>query len=267
VVILLVGLAWGVIMFVVGRRSVELPKIDSDIAAAQAIGALVRIDQAIAQEDFSSARSDLKQLPIASQRLREAVTDQRLAVMDEKEAARAAAEAAAALAKTPAAIAARLQAHLWHVAIPDLAWHDPATAVEPPVAPPEAQPTVKEPANVPEQSNPPPGAAEQADLPKVPATSVPVVLAAEKLGERTFIPSARVVHPTDKQRVYVLHPSRGLLRSDDGGSSWRLGVAQLEKLTGTHLAFTAGKEPLLVIIGPDLWFFCDRDAAFFVQEH
>jgi hypothetical protein len=83
------------------------------------------------------------------------------------------------------------------------------------------------------------------------------------LAGETFVPAARISHPTINGRAYALHPRQGLLRSDDGGKTWRVGLGPLQQLTGFQLAFTSGDQPLLQIRGPELWVFADTEAAFF----
>jgi hypothetical protein len=85
----------------------------------------------------------------------------------------------------------------------------------------------------------------------------------ERLADKPFIPLARIDHPTISGRAYALHPQRGLLRSDDGGKQWRVGLEPLTVLTGVQLAFTQGDQPLLLIIGSPGWIFVDNEAAFF----
>lgn len=88
-------------------------------------------------------------------------------------------------------------------------------------------------------------------------------LESSMLGGESFIPLARITHPIDTKRVYVLHPTRGLLLSSDGGETWRAGLSPLATLTGTALAFTTDPAPLLLVIGPEIWAFTDDDPAFF----
>ncbi len=63
----------------------------------------------------------------------------------------------------------------------------------------------------------------------------------------------------DPQRWYLLHPQRGLLRSDDGGRTWRAGAGRLATLRGRDLAWGDG----LLIAGETLWAFTDDGDAFF----
>ena len=61
------------------------------------------------------------------------------------------------------------------------------------------------------------------------------------------------------QRWYLLHASRGLLRSDDGGRTWRAGAGRLGSLRGRDLAWSDG----LLIAGEELWAFTDAGDACF----
>ncbi|MBA3939420.1 MAG: hypothetical protein H0X38_18380, partial [Planctomycetes bacterium] len=63
----------------------------------------------------------------------------------------------------------------------------------------------------------------------------------------------------EAQRWYLLHPQRGLLRSDDGGRTWREGAGRLASLRGHDLAWSDG----LLIAGEELVAFTDAGDAFF----
>ncbi len=83
------------------------------------------------------------------------------------------------------------------------------------------------------------------------------------LGDEVFTPSARIVDPRESSRVFALHPTKGLLLSSDSGKTWRSGLPQLAALTGTALAFSSDPEPLLLVIGAEVWAFAPGDPAFF----
>jgi hypothetical protein len=85
----------------------------------------------------------------------------------------------------------------------------------------------------------------------------------QRLGDEPFVPLALITHPTLDGCAYALHPQRGLLRSDDGGRTWRVGLEPLTALRGSGLAFTTGERPLLLVLGTPGWVFADRDDAFF----
>ncbi len=271
VIVLIGGFAWGVAMFVVGRSSVEKNVADPRLAAAEAIAVLHRADQYIEQKDFVAARNQLEQLAPTTDAINAAVKKIRLDRMQHIEAAdaadavaKAAALAAEEAAKKPEAIAARLRALLWEVAVPGLAWHDPNTqAVIEEVKENKTEP--KKTAVTESQTKPNGGTPQVEESHNITQKTLtePQPLAAEIFNNESFIPSARVVHPNNGQRVYVLHPQLGLLRSDDGGKKWQRGVSTLQKLTGKQMAFSAGDEPLLVITGEKVWVFADRDPAFF----
>ncbi len=63
----------------------------------------------------------------------------------------------------------------------------------------------------------------------------------------------------ETQRWYLLHPQRGLLRSDDGGRSWRDGPGRLASMRGHDLAWSDG----LLIASEELVAFTDAGDAFF----
>ncbi|HEX3133152.1 MAG TPA: sialidase family protein, partial [Planctomycetota bacterium] len=88
-------------------------------------------------------------------------------------------------------------------------------------------------------------------------------LPSEQLGDETFVPQARCDHPTIAGRSYALHPTRGLLRSNDGGKHWKPGLEPLTALRGSALSFVSGEQPLLVISGEKTWLFADTEDAFF----
>jgi hypothetical protein len=106
---------------------------------------------------------------------------------------------------------------------------------------------------------------DQSGLAWTPAPAVAPAAALEPsmLEGEPFTPLARIVHPGDPQRVYALHPAKGLLRSADGGSTWRAGIGALAALSGTALAFSNDPEPLLLVFGSEIWAFADQDPAFF----
>ncbi len=235
VVVVVLSFAWGLVMFLVGQRSVEITVTNPNDAAVLAVSGLLRVDQVIAQDDFVTAREELARLQIPGARLQQNIVTLRTEYMQKIEAERAAVVAAEQEAKTPGAIAKRLAAHLWQINVPGLAWQDPL------LLPPAS-----------------------ATAPAIEEKTVTSVLSSERFGTEVFIPLARIAHPHVAQRVYVLHPAKGLLRSDDAGATWRTGVAALQHLTGTKLAFTSGDDPGLVIIGETMWLFVDRDAAFFI---
>ena len=235
VVVVVLSFVWGLAMFLVGQRSVEITVTNPNDAAVLAVSGLLRVDQVIAQGDFVTAREELARLQIPGTRLSQTLVALRTDYMQKIEAERAAVSAAEQIAKTPAAIAARLAAHLWQINVPGLAWQDPLLL-------------------------PPTSATSAVTAEK----TVILVLPSERFGAEVFIPLARITHPHVAQRVYVLHPTKGLLRSDDAGVTWRTGVAALQNLSGTKLAFTSGDDPGLVIIGETMWLFADRDAAYFM---
>ncbi len=237
VVLVVVGAAWGVGMFLLGRRSAPPVEVVSADGLAR-IGWANRVDQALASGDLSSAASFLEQLTISDDSLSRtavALRRTRLKTLQDEHAARLAAAA-------PEAIRRRLSSNLHSLVIPGLAWNDPALVTA--VAPEPSDPAVAVPV----------------------VTPVKPALPEEKLGDQTFIPVARAVHPHISTRVYALHPERGLLRSDDAGKTWRVGLEPLTTVRGNGLAFTGGDDPAVVILGLNaMWVFTDAEPAFFPQ--
>ena len=235
VVLVVVGAAWGVGMFLLGRQSAPPVEVVSADGLAR-IGWANRVDHALASDDLSGAASMLEQLNIADDSLSRtavALRRTRLKTLHDEHAARLA-------AASPEAIRRRLSSNLRSLVISGLAWNDPALV--PAVAP----------------------------MPSEAAVAVPVVtpekpaLPEEKLGDQTFIPIARAVHPHTSTRVYALHPVRGLVRSDDAGKTWRVGLELLTTVRGNGLAFTGGEEPAVVVLGLNaMWVFTDAEPAFF----
>jgi hypothetical protein len=235
VVLVVVGAAWGVGMFLLGRQSAPPVEVVSADGLAR-IGWANRVDQALASGDLSSAASFIEQLTISDDSLSRAAVAlrrTRLKSLQDEQAARLA-------AASPEAIRRRLSSNLRSLVIPGLTWNDPALA--PIIAP----------------------------LPNDPAVVVPVItptkpaLSEEHLGDQVFVPTARAVHPSISTRVYALHPERGLLRSDDAGKTWRVGLEPLTMVRGNGLAFTATDDPAVVILGVSaMWIFTDTEPAFF----
>lgn len=85
------------------------------------------------------------------------------------------------------------------------------------------------------------------------------------LGDEVFTPIARIVDPKETWRSFALHPTKGLLLSIDGGKTWRAGLPQLAALKGTALAFSDDPEPLLLVIGAEVWAFAPGNPDFFPQ--
>jgi hypothetical protein len=235
VVLVVVGAAWGVGMFLLGRRSASPVEVVSADGLAR-IGWANRVDHALASDDLSGAASMLEQLNIADDSLSRtavALRRARLKTLQDEHAAQLA-------AASPEAIRRRLASNLRSMVIPGLTWNDPALV--PIIAP----------------------------LPNDPTAAVPVItpvksaLPEERLGDQVFVPTARAVHPHISTRIYALHPERGLLRSDDAGKTWRLGLEPLTTVRGNGLAFTGGEDPAVVILGFNtMWVFTDADPAFF----
>jgi hypothetical protein len=233
VVLVLTGAIWGVGLFLLGRQTAPPVEVLDANSAAQ-LASLNRIDQAIVRGDPAEVLKQLQTLTLPEGPIGQTALELRRARVTALAVERAAKEEAA----SPPAVLRRLRANLWSSV--ELVPVAPAT---PPVAVEKATPDTVAPASTPVIALPP--------LPE------------EKLGDQPFVPLARIEHPTISGRAYALHPARGLLRSDDGGKHWRLGLEPLTKLTGSRFAFTQGDHPLLLIIGTPGWIFADSDDGFF----
>lgn len=234
IILVLTGAIWGVGLFLLGRQTAPPVEV-LDRAGATHLASLNRIDQALVRGEEAEILAMMANATLPNDPLGQTALELRRARLTEVVMQRKAREAEAAAkreAASPTAVLRRLRAslstsmHLVPPALPAVPAVEPATA---PVTPP------------------------------VPAPA----LAEERLGDQPFIPVARITHPTITDRVYALHPQRGLLRSDDGGKQWRVGLEPLTNVTGVRLAFTEGEQPLLLIIGTPGWIFNDSEAAFF----
>ena len=259
IVLLVTGAIWGVGLFLLGRHTAPpIEVLDRDGAAH--LASLNRIDQALVRGDqreivalFSAANLPDDPLGRTALELRRA----RVTELAVQQKAREAEEAAKREAAAPAAVLKRLQANLWDFyggtqrvgkeAFP------PIVAVDVPL---EEKTTTKVAPPVPPAADPKPVIRQD---PPAPA------LAESTLAGQRFVPVALISHPTIAQRAYALHPSQGLLRSDDGGATWRVGLQPLQELNGFQLWFTSGDHPLLVIYLRNgiQRLFNDCEAAFF----
>ncbi|MBA3698470.1 MAG: hypothetical protein H0W78_06425 [Planctomycetes bacterium] len=241
IVLVLTGAIWGVGLFLLGRQTAP-PVEMRDRDGASHLASLNRIDQALVRGDDAEILAMMATATLPNDPLGQTALELRRARLTEvvmQRKAREAEAAAKAEAASPAAVLRRLRASL-----------STSTHLTPPALPavPAVVPTAIEPSSAPVPSPP-----------HVPAP----VLAEEQLGDHPFIPVARLAHPTITGRAYALHPSRGLLRSDDGGKQWRVGLEPLTSVTGVRLAFTEGDQPVLLIIGTPGWIFSDSEVAFF----
>lgn len=232
VVLVLTGAVWGVGLFLLGRQTAPPVEV-LDSAGAAHLASLNRIDQAIVRGDPDEIVAQINAATLPEDPIGRTALELRRARVTElavQRKAREAEEAAKREAASPAAVLRRLRANL-----------STSTHLTPPPIAPVA--TAPEPAST--------QAPSSAPLPE------------ETLAGQPFIPLARIDHPTISGRAYALHPQRGLLRSDDGGKVWRVGLEPLTTLTGVRLAFTQGDQPLLLIIGSPGWILADTEAAFF----
>lgn len=221
---LLVALVASTAMFALGLSAQGTQPAGEDRDAP--LAALVRVDTALAAHDAALARRLLEQIALPPGPAADAaVTLRRKAIAGIETLAAADAEL-----KSPAAVARRLAKSLYRL--------DQAGLVVAPAPTP-----------APEPAQPAP--------PVLPALE-PITLAGEAI-----VPLARIVHPGDPLRSYALLPAKGLVLSSDGGATWRSGLPPLAALTGTALAFSTGPEPLLLVIGAEVWAFADGDPAFF----
>jgi hypothetical protein len=240
VVLVVTGAIWGVGLFLLGRQTAPPVEV-LDRAGEAHVSALNRIDQMIAQGKLDDATAMLHSAVVPDGPIGKLALDLRqirivatAADLVRKEAE----EAAKREAASPPAVLRRLQAHLWQI---DSKAMNELTGV----------PTTKD-----EPAATTPAAPVESPTPSVALTPL-------KLGDETVVPIARLVHPTITTRVYALHPQKGVLRSDDSGVTWRVGLAPLQKITGTSLMFSHGEDPLIVIRGATCTLFADTEAAFF----
>lgn len=240
VVLVVTGAIWGVGLFLLGRQTAPPVEV-LDRAGEAHVSALNRIDQMIAQGKLGEATAMLQSAVVPEGPIGKLALDLRQVRIVATAADLVAKEAEAAAkreAASPPAVLRRLEAQLWQI--------DAKTLHEVTGAPTtKDEPTATTPPSPVESATP--------SIAAIPLT----------LGDETVIPIARVAHPTRATRVYALHPQKGLLRSDDSGATWRVGLAPLQKITGTALFFTNGAEPLLVIRGTTCTLFADTEAAFF----
>lgn len=218
---LFVALVMSTVMFALGRSAQRVLVAGGDPAAP--LGALVRVDTALAAGDAALGRQLLEQIALPAGPAAEAAVALRRKAI-------AGIEAAAAVKveqRSPAAVAKRLANRLHRL-------DQAGLVLAPPSVPAPTQPA------------------------QPPAPLEPITLAGEPA-----VPLARIVHPGDPQRAYALHPAKGLVLSSDGGATWRSGLPPLAALTGTALAFSSDPQPLLLVIGAEIWAFADDDPDFF----
>lgn len=247
VVVLLAALAggfiWGLAMFVAGRSSVPAPIPSHDEAAH--IAYLTRVDQALIKRDVEGARLLLAGPSLADDQTSTtalAVRRAQLTTLDESLRAEAA-------ARTTAAWVAKLDRHLIKLATGALLTLPMVTTTT--------------------SATPLPAAVSAPALAAIPHGLVYLPdpsesereLAPQTLDGKSFIPSARIAHPSIAKRHYALHPTRGLLRSDDDGMTWRASIGALAGIQGTKLSFSLGEHPVLLVMGQDVWMFADEDGA------
>ena len=246
VVLVLLGAGWGVGMFLLGRQSAPAPEPTGSSATGH-LGWLNRLDQTIAQGDLDDALAQLATPQVPDGPLGQTAVELRRV----RVAALAAERAAAQEAASPAAVLRRLHASLWSLDPSRLATILPPHPELPPPAGPPTPPAVEA------------GATAHPAAPAGEPRPAPAPLAEEKLDGQPFIPLARISHPSLPKRAYAIHPTRGLVRSDDGGVTWRSGLEPLTRVTGARLVFSQGGSPLLIVVGEPLWVFADGPDAYF----
>lgn len=260
VVLVVTGAIWGVGLFLLGRHTAPPVEV-LDHAGTSHLASLNRIDQALVRGDQQEIMAQMAGAVLPDDPLGHTALELRRARLTElavQQKAREAEEASKREAASTPAVLKRLQANLWQLNVKDPALigetsHLPIRSVDVPLVG----------TNEEEKSEP----AKPADVKPVPppATAVPVEKPLTELvvaGE-PFIPDARITHPTITGRAYALHPRQGLLRSDDGGKTWRTGLGPLPQVKGMMLSFTSGDRPLLLIVGREHWVFADTEDAFF----
>jgi hypothetical protein len=265
VVLVVTGAIWGVGLFLLGRQTAPPVEV-LDRAGSSHLASLNRIDQALVRGDQQEIVTQMANAVLPDDLIGHTALELRRARLTElavQQKAREAEEAARREAASPAAVLKRLHGNLWHFDVDKTRMgetsHEPIRTSDIPIDEKTAvgNDTDPVPAQVP-VSKPPAS-------PDAPASSKP--LAELTLGGAPFIPDARINHPTIAKRTYALHPQQGLLRSDDGGVSWRVGLAPLQEMRGWMLSFTSGEKPLLHIRarvkGTHSWLFNDAEDAFF----
>jgi len=228
------GFIWGLVMFAAGRGSVPPPMVSHDEAAH--LSYLTRVDQALVKRDADAARQLLAQPMLADDQASLAALVLRraqLVTLDDSLRAEAA-------ARTTAAWIAKLDRHLVRLAV------TPPVAAVVPATGPATTPSVALPPGLTYISDP---------------TEPKQVLDAQTLAGDAFVPVARIAHPKIVKRHYALHPTRGLLRSDDDGVTWRAGLGVLAELKGPVLRFSPGEHPVLLVLGAEVWSFADEDGV------
>lgn len=259
VVLVVTGAIWGVGLFLLGRQTAPPVEVMDRDGAAH-LASLNRIDQAIVRGDQSEILAQIGAATLPDDPIGRTALELRRARVTElavQQKAREAEEAAKRAAASPEAVMQRLQGNLWQLfggaervgkmAFPPIKTID-VPLVETTIAEDEA-----------------PARPAAQPKPVVPQDPPKPALAELTLAGERFVPDAQITHPTIAQRTYALHPSRGLLRSDDGGATWRAGLQPLQELDGFQLWFTSGDNPLLVIHKRNgtYWLFNDSEDAFF----
>lgn len=260
IVLVLTGAIWGVGLFLLGRQTAPPVEV-LDHAGASHLASLNRIDQALVRGDQQEIVTQMASAVLPDDQLGRTALELRRARVTElavQQKAREAEEAATREAASTPAVMKRLQANLWQLYVKDPARsgetsHQPIRRVDVPLV------------ETPEEERSAP--ATQAEVKPVSPSPAPLPsgkpLAELVLAGEPFIPDARITHPTIPGRAYALHPRQGLLRSDDGGKTWRVGLGPLPQMKGMMLSFTSGDRPLLQIWGGEHWVFADTEDAFF----
>lgn len=266
IVLVLTGAMWGVGLFLLGRHTASPIEV-LDRGAAAHLASLNRIDQALVRGNQNEIMTQMASATLPDDPIGHTALELRRARLTElavQQKAREAEAAAKREAASPEAVLKRLQANLWQgfdLSRLGESSHEPIirqvdVPIEEKTVDAGSEPVTTPPAPV---RPPVPPVSLEASTPSKP---LPELL----LNGVSFIPDARINHPTIAKRAYLLHPQRGLLRSDDGGMTWRLGMEPLQKMRGILLAFTTGEKPLLRIEGGKRtasWLFNDSEDAFF----
>lgn len=260
VVLVLTGAIWGVGLFLLGRQTAPPVEV-LDRAGMSYLASLNRIDQALVKGDEVEITGQIATAVLPDDPLGRTALELRRARVTElavARKAREAEEAAKRAAALPEAVLKRLQGNIWRLSggperIGKMAF-PPITKVDEP----NVEKTVSESEQQPSTPAPQPPPVVPQDPPK------PALAESTLAGER-FIPVAQITHPTIAQRAYALHQTKGVLRSDDGGITWRVGLQPLQELLGYQVSFTSGDHPLLVVHDRKggSWLFNDAEAAYF----
>jgi hypothetical protein len=269
IIILALGLLWGVGLFLFGRASAAPSGKPDHETTLIALSGLLRVDQAIARDELTEARHALQQLQLPGEQLGIALTQLRSAAITERE--KIASERAQMTSERQQFVTERQQA---------VAERERLLAEQ---AAERAAIKAEKDATEKNYRSLPAVAARLATrlsvMERAPfQQAISAAFSSEnKSGNNSDVPTPTVIHwqnkayscqvqithPHHQQRVYAVVENVGLLRSDDAGKTWKRGIDALRNVAAQQAFFTHDREPLLMLIGEQVWFFADQDAYFF----